>query len=257
MSDSYGNLRFWAGAGWSNSQTAPFRVYDDGRVFGTQFYGFQSAIIITSSNKTQYLTNGCIDLRKTGNRIYLDSSLVTKTSGAVSFLLVPDFLFPTNVENYIGSEIVIINPHQVPIAKSGQILNQSVAPEDLYANNTSLTLYTSSYATASGEFKQRVIMLQSGDTVVSTMPSGSNYTPEFSRFQNGTIATSNTRFVSKYAVQIYRLNATPYIRFPNGKKGNHLKEFGSSKTVGGYIYQRYAFWALEKEIYQLAIQESY
>ena len=36
------DIRFWAGGSWMNAHNAPFRVCEDGSVFGTHFYGFNS-----------------------------------------------------------------------------------------------------------------------------------------------------------------------------------------------------------------------
>ena len=115
------NLRFWAGSnGWGTEQNAPFRVYDDGRVFGTHFYGFHSALPIMSTSALSSYSKGSftsgsyniyiIDIRKTGSKILLgnlgDTIAIT--------LPTPDYQNTsaslTSDLEYIGSEIEIYNP---------------------------------------------------------------------------------------------------------------------------------------------------
>ena len=62
---------------------------------------------------------------------------------------------------------------------------------------------------------------------------------------------------SNYAIQVYRLMATPYIRIEQGSA--KLQFFGdkinkttfSGTTAVTYEYQRAAFWVLEEEIIPL------
>jgi len=113
-------LRFWAGANWENVNSAPFRVYDDGRVFGTHFYGFHSALpiisqsilasyskgSIVSGNNTIYI----IDIKKTGSKILLGN---LGNTIAISLPVVEYENTSISLESdleYVGSEIEIYNP---------------------------------------------------------------------------------------------------------------------------------------------------
>lgn len=140
--DNWDKLRFWAGSSLDGANTAPFRVYDNGRVFGTYFYGFHSAFFLTSSNINDYIVNSnnenYIDVRKTGAKIMLDLTSITtpfgfpkETSGASG-----------RSKSYIGSEIEIFNPNKLQINICGnnvispfyanfQTLNEVISPSDI------------------------------------------------------------------------------------------------------------------------------
>lgn len=110
---------FWAGESYENANNAEFRVYKDGRVFGTNFYGFHSAIELTASNFNSSDTQWLIDARKYGSKILLNIASTTKT-----------FTFPSGIE-YVGSEIEIFNPYNLKIAVCGQnIISPTIATFD-------------------------------------------------------------------------------------------------------------------------------
>lgn len=113
--------RFWAGSSnEANSVSAPFRVYDDGRVFGTHFYGFHSALPIMSTTTLSSYSKGnfkngnytiyIIDIRKTGSKILLGNL------GSTIAISLPSAEYQntnTSLESdleYVGSEIEIYNP---------------------------------------------------------------------------------------------------------------------------------------------------
>lgn len=85
------NLRFWAGStAWSDANTAPFRVYDDGRVFGKLFYASQQSLTLNSSHITknansEYFSydSGVYRLNADNipDTIYLDSTLANYSIG--------------------------------------------------------------------------------------------------------------------------------------------------------------------------------
>ena len=110
------DIRFWAGSSWANANTALFRVYEDGRVFGTNFYGFHSAYRLTpdkfNSNDNEWL----IDVRKYGSKILLDMETNYKS-----------LVFPSGIE-YVGSEIELFNPYNLGIIVCGQnIISPTIA----------------------------------------------------------------------------------------------------------------------------------
>lgn len=125
------DLRFWAGSnGLGTEQNAPFRVYEDGRVFGTQFYGFSPAIIASSENdidkyiKTDSSNNYYLDVQQIGSRIMLNVQTLTKPFG-----------FPDD-KKYLGAEIEIFNPNCLAINICGKnIVSPFVANgSNLYTN---------------------------------------------------------------------------------------------------------------------------
>lgn len=129
------SLRFWAGANLAGANTAPFRVYNDGRVFGTHFYGFHSAIELTASNFNSSDTQWLIDTRKYGSKILLNIASTTKT-----------FTFPSGIE-YVGSEIEIFNPYNLKIAVCGQnIISPTIATLDNAFDIITKTALPTNYA---------------------------------------------------------------------------------------------------------------
>ena len=104
---------FWAGESYENANNAVFRVYDDGRVFGTNFYGFHSAYKVTENDIVDYL----LDVRKFGSKVLLDFP-----NGLTNALT-----FPSGME-YVGAEIELFNPYNRPIAICGSnIISPTIA----------------------------------------------------------------------------------------------------------------------------------
>ena len=128
------DLRFWAGSNtWEDIQSAPFRVYDNGKVYGTHFYGFHSALpILTFEDLIKYskpidtFSNVyIIDIKKTGSKILL-GDITTPTTNArivgggttstfAISLPTPDYYNENGISfeeklEYVGSEIEIYNP---------------------------------------------------------------------------------------------------------------------------------------------------
>jgi hypothetical protein len=101
------DLRFWAGStSWGDIHTAPFRVYEDGKVFGTHFYGYMSAIEINGTNKSQYIDQyGYINFKKTGGSVILNLPTDDTTTIALP-----------EAKDYIGCEVEIFNPKRRGVA---------------------------------------------------------------------------------------------------------------------------------------------
>lgn len=107
------DLRFWAGSDLNNSSSAPFRVYENGQVFGTNFYGFHSAYKVTENDIVDYL----LDVKKIGSKVLLD--FPTGLTNALTF--------PSGIE-YVGAEIELFNPYNRPVAICGQnIISPTIA----------------------------------------------------------------------------------------------------------------------------------
>lgn len=260
--DNWDKLRFWAGSSLDGANTALFRVYDDGRVFGTRFYGFKSAIKIDSTNLANYKSNNAIDLTKTGDLIYLDRSLISGDSQYENELIVSpiNLSFPTNIEDYIGSTVTIINPERIPVnVKCGNILDpEFITIKNCFSTSHGKTEYT---GLNSGGCVTRVYTLRLksfGDTEGS-LPL---YTYNYIESGNGTCSVENkvgSGYRSKYAIQTYKLMVTPYICLSTDQNKTKLQFFGDTiqKTYynGGElttrIYQRAAFWVLESELTSL------
>ena len=256
------DIRFWAGSSWANANTALFRVYDDGRVFGTRFYGFKSAIKIDSTNLANYKSSNAIDLTKTGDLIYLDRSLISGNSQNENELIVSpiNLSFPTNVEDYIGSTVTIINPERIPVnVKCGNILD----PEFITIKNCFSTSHGKPEYTGlnSGGCVTRVYTLRLG-SFGDTEGSVPLYTYNYIESGNGTCSVENkigSGYRSKYAIQTYKLMVTPYICLSTDQNKTKLHFFGDTIQKTYYngttpitrIYQRAAFWVLESELTSL------
>lgn len=256
------DIRFWAGSSWSGANFAPFRVFEDGRVFGTRFYGFKSAIKIDSTNSANYKSNNAIDLTKTGDLIYLDRSLISGNSQYENELIVSpiNLSFPTNIEDYIGSTVTIINPERIPVnVKCGNILD----PEFITIKNCFSTSHGKNEYTGlnSGEYVTRVYTLRFGSygDREGSLPL---YTYNYIESGNGTCSIENkvgSGYRSKYAIQTYKLMVTPYICLSTDQNKTKLRFFGDTIQETYYnggehttrIYQRAAFWVLESELTSL------
>ena len=107
--DDWDKLRFWAGSSWEGANTAPFRVYNDGRVFGTHFYGFEPALEINNDNYDTYAPNGTLNIGIVGSKVLLNFSGLILNTSTTKFISLP-----IN-ERYIGAEIEIFNPSGLPI----------------------------------------------------------------------------------------------------------------------------------------------
>jgi hypothetical protein len=248
------DLRFWAGStGWDDIYTAPFRVYEDGRVFGTNFYGYNGAVKITSSNKNNYITKindvEYIDLIKTGSIIFLDRSLISliKLDFSNNYINVTDvkLKFPDNIENYIGSTVTLINPFQILISNSAEINNiyngkKISEGKDCYNEYTGKT---------NGISSGNVQELKENDTTYS-------YSPNFNIWYldtgtNSAYGYAMYGYKSPCAVQTFRLMSTPYLSSSSTING-YLKRIESSAIVKNDVtYYRYGFWVLEDEIYNI------
>ena len=273
------DLRFWAGSNtWEDIQSAPFRVYDNGKVYATNFYGFQSATVINKSNYSKYLTNSEIDLSKTGSIIYLDGDLI---NAGFSISLA----FPKPLEEYIGATITIINPHRVRINKCGSILdpafvNESNAfepygfdtlPEIKPSTATTYKLGIETYVivnnangsfTTTNEWYSKPTSTIGGGIIGGT--STCKTTPRFTyysftyggNFVNpGTQvcsmdASAKTGWISSYTIQVYKLIASPYMYAPEGFQNGGIKQYKKCpiSNISGYgNYYSYLMWVLSEE----------
>ena len=235
------DLRFWAGSNtWEDIQTAPFRVYDDGRVFGTHFYGYLSATIITSSNYTNYMTDGCINLTKTGQIIYLDRTLLNTTNFILNF--------PKN-KSYIGSEIVLINPFQIPIYACGNIAPPKyITSSNAFENSTSTTL--PSTPTVGEWYTTKIYPLKNNNSEFT----GTTWAPKFTYHKYSVCEMTNVNTSNFCAVQIYRFIETyPFKFVVEGKVQNdsYYEKISHLLRTGMYGsgYYTYAFWCLESEYF--------
>ena len=233
------DLRFWAGStNWSDINSAPFRVYNDGRVFGTHFYGYLSATIITSSNYQQYLTSsGEIDLTKTGQIIYLDRTLINVTSFYITF--------PKD-KRYLGSEVTIINPHKIPMKTCGNVLSPTYGrASNVFTSNSGAA--KPSLAPVIGTYYTLEIRKMN---VSSTAEVGTSYYPNFTYHAYG--QCSITTITRNYAVLKFRFIETYPFRFITGSANDvpHLLKINTFSGQG-YNYNTYAFWCLETETFPI------
>jgi hypothetical protein len=166
-----------------------------------------------------------------------------------------NLVFPTNVEDYIGSTITIINPEQIPIdIKCGNILDPSIATaKNCFSTSHNYTEYANTSlgsAPSAGYYVCRVYQRKVNALAeTSSLP---RYTYNYWAGTNGTCSVNNNMasgWRSNYAIQVYRLIATPYIRILLGNP--KILFFGDVKRIGTQNYQRAAFWALEEELIPL------
>ena len=135
--------RFWAGSSFEDANTAPFRVYEDGRVFGTNFYGFQSAFRVTESDIVDYM----LDVRQFGSKVLLD--FPTGLANALTF--------PSGME-YVGAEIELFNPYNRPVAICGQnIISPMIATLDNAFESIWASAHISGYAYIYKENQARIV----------------------------------------------------------------------------------------------------
>ena len=137
------DIRFWAGSSWSGAHFAPFRVYEDGRVFGTNFYGFHSAYRVTESDVVDYM----LDVRQFGSKVLLD--FPTGLADALTF--------PSGIE-YVGAEIELFNPYNRPVAICGQnTISPMIATLDNAFESIGASAHISGYAYIYKENKARIV----------------------------------------------------------------------------------------------------
>ena len=248
------DLRFWAGSTkWSDIGSAPFRVYNDGSVFGTNFYGYNGAVKITSSNKNNYITNvndvEYIDLIKTGSVIFLDRSLLNivqiESTNTYFNMTNVRLKFPDNIENYIGSTVTFINPFQILISNSAEI-NNIYNGNKIYNGKDCYNEYT---GTATGIYSGEVQVLKENGTTY-------NYKPNFNIWHNQIGMTQANGhqmygYKSLFAVQTFRLMSTPYLSSSSTINGYLKKIESSAIVINSVTYYRYGFWVLEDEIYNI------
>jgi hypothetical protein len=76
------DLRFWAGSDLNNSSSAPFRVYENGQVFGKLFYASLQSMTLTSEHITIGTTNEYFIYDNGVYRLNVDNLPDTITLGA-------------------------------------------------------------------------------------------------------------------------------------------------------------------------------
>ena len=134
---------FWAGESYENANNAEFRVFDDGRVFGTNFYGFHSAYRVTETDIVDYMLN----VRQFGSKVLLD--FPTGLTNALTF--------PSGME-YVGAEIELFNPYNRPVAICGQnIISPTIATLNNAFESVGASAHISGYAYIYKENKARIV----------------------------------------------------------------------------------------------------
>ena len=138
-----GSLKLWSGADYSNRLQAPFRVYDNGKVFGTNFYGFHSAYRVTESD----IVDNMLNVRQFGSKVLLD--FPTGLANALTF--------PSGME-YVGAEIELFNPYNRPVAICGQnIISPTIATLNNAFESVGTSAHISGYAYIYKENKARIV----------------------------------------------------------------------------------------------------
>lgn len=243
------DLRFWAGSTkWENIQTAPFRVYDDGRVFGTHFYGYLSATILTKDNYTEYLnSNKELDLTLTGQMIFLDRTL----KDATGFML----NFPKK-KDYLGSEIIIINPFQIPIYSCGNIAPPSkINSSNAFTSNTNAALpIIHSNQNIGNFYTTKIIPLTNKNNQFTATAWAPNFTYHKYYICEKTNVNTNTlsliqkyRFIETYPFKFViegQVTSQDYYTYIN-----HLMRIN---YITGDFYT-YGFWCLEEEYFPMGL----
>lgn len=155
------SLRFWAGSNLQGSNTAPFRVYDNGEVYAGNFFGFNGAFEINSSNFKQVCeyTNSAyiwatIKYELTGANIYLGDLSAIKEELGNSMIC---FTFP-NIPKYIGVHIRIFNPYNYAIGNGSDVLSKDICT----FNNFNETISYNSSTMKGGVWKTRTPLTSGG-----------------------------------------------------------------------------------------------
>lgn len=162
------NLRFWAGStAWENANVAPFRVYENGEVHAGNFFGFNGAFEINSSNfkqvcdytKSAYIY-ATIKYELTGANIYLGDLTAIKNELGNSMIC---FTFPT-IPKYVGVHIRIFNPYNYAIGSGSDVVLKTICTLDNF--NDEITM--SSSTMEGGAWKTRSIPV-GGGTATGTL----------------------------------------------------------------------------------------
>ena len=159
------NLRFWAGStSWENANVAPFRVYENGDVYGGSFYGLNNAFEINASNifdvcdcdytslSTPLFT---FKFELIGDYIYISNiGTITLPNGTSTSAI--QFQIP-QLPKHMGTTIRIYNPNKYVLLRYTEtLLPYSQCNISNYLNATIKTSISS--------FKDGVLASGSGDS---------------------------------------------------------------------------------------------
>lgn len=138
LSGSKQTLRMWAGATKNNAQFAPFRVYSDGRVHAGNFFGFNGAFEINSSNfydVCEYEVGSYvfakIKYELTGGNIYLGDLSQIKAELGNEMIC---FVYPPRA-NYVGATITYYNPNGYSVGNGIDILPYNICNIDNFGTS--------------------------------------------------------------------------------------------------------------------------
>lgn len=159
------DIRFWAGNSWTNANIAPFRVYENGDVYGGSFYGLNNAFEINADNIFQvcdcdYTTQQDVPLftfkfELTGSYIYI---------AKIGTITLPDGTSTSGIQFQIpqlpeltGTTIKIYNPNKYILLRYTETL--------LPYSQCNITNYTdTTIKTNISNFKDGIISSGSGDS---------------------------------------------------------------------------------------------
>jgi hypothetical protein len=194
------DLRFWAGSNtWEDIHSAPFRVYDNGDVYGGSFYGFNNAFEINDDNifdvcdwsvwmqTSSYTpnTNFKPKFKFTGDTIFINKLTTGIKAPNNINIMMYQFTFPT-LTNLIGGTIKIYNPN-------GYLINSSTSS---IASKTYCTLENFNESVA----KTEISSFKGG--VLSGTTNGVEYYYRWSVLTNST-STLYGKYVECAAVPVY------------------------------------------------------
>lgn len=143
------SLRFWAGSNLQGSNTAPFRVYDNGEVYGGNFFGLNGAFEINANNifdvcdyqiVSSYICLFHFRFDLTGSHIFINNlSSISLPNGATTI----QFQLPLNV-NYFGAIVKIYNPNKYVLMYNAEaLLPKATCNIENYASATDKSSITS------------------------------------------------------------------------------------------------------------------
>jgi hypothetical protein len=237
------NLRFWAGStAWSNANTAPFRVYDDGRVFGKLFYASQQSLTLNSSHITtnansEYFSydNGVyrLNMDNIPDTIYLDSTLAS-----YSISLPKGYNKDKTIE--------IFNPHKLALSFL------DVVPNPTYCNISNFRNNSWHPRTNASNIMPILSSLSIQDSVQGYMSynigvkdiSATNYKPTYIKLKNikvtlyGQVEKINNAFYYTMYIPGWVYNNLLVSGIPNGVASNTVN-LGTASSITHYKLAKY------------------
>ena len=208
LQSDFNDLRFWAGASWMNAHNAPFRVCEDGSVFGTHFYGFNSFFEINSGNISDCLIDNAINLSKIGSRIIL---------GDYTNQLIQ---LPID-DKYIGAVVEILNTNRKGLSFCNQMPDIAYCTIDnMFDEPTEMNINESAYYNTSHYWK----MCKQSCII------GGSGTYSFLRFRCMAIPFGSVGFTSNMANAGYNINP----------------DYNHATVIGGGVCK--LVWICEKKV---------